>query len=128
MAAGAFSASAAVIDFTASSNTSGTVNGIGWSLVPSAGDTITFADGDAPGPIGVLAGLNDGVGLNDDEISAGGEYLTIIFDSPVRVTGFWTLDMFRDGATDDDPKRHSFSQVPLRAGRPWHRCLQPRFT
>lgn len=103
-AAGAFAAAAATIDFTAGSNTSGSVGGIGWNLVARAGDTITFEERDAPGPIGPLAGMNDGVGLNDDEISEGGEYLTIVFDQAVRLTGFWTLDLFRDGSNDVDPE------------------------
>lgn len=99
----ASAASAAVVDFTASNSTSGSVGSIGWSLTGSPGDTIIFGD-NGPGSVGVLAGLNDGVGLNDDEISEGGQYLTVVFDRPVRLTGFWALDLFRDGARDTDPE------------------------
>lgn len=98
------SASAAVIDFTASSSTSGSIGGIGWSLTPSAGDTITFVDTDAPGAIGGLAGANDGVGLNNDEITEGSEYLTVTFSRKVRLTSFFTLDLFKTGSDDGDPE------------------------
>ena len=103
-AAGTFAASATVIDFTASSSASGSIGSVGWSLTPSAGDTLTFVDSDAPGPIGVLAGLNDGVGLNNDEITEGTQYLTVTFTKPIRLTGFWTLDLFEDGLEDTDPE------------------------
>lgn len=99
-------ASAALVDFTASSSTSGMAGGIGWSLTASPGDTITFESSDAPGPIGGLAGLNDGVGLNDDEISNGlsGEYVTVIFDRAVRLTRFSVLDLFKTSADEESPE------------------------
>ena len=102
IAAGTLSASAAVLDFTASNATSGAVAGAGWSLVANPGGTITSDNGGAPGPIGVLAGVTDGIGVDDDEISEGSEYLTVIFDRPVRVTGFWALDLFRNSVNDTD--------------------------
>ena len=117
-AAGTFAASAAVIDFTASSNASGSIGGIGWSLAPSAGDTLTFEDGDAPGPIGILAGLNDGVGLNNDEITEGNEYVTVTFTKPVRLTGFWALDLFKDAVNDPDAETAALFSGAMPTGSP----------
>ncbi len=118
MAGGTLAASAAVLDFTASSATSGFIAGANWSLVASPGNTVTSDNGGAPGPIGVLAGLTDGLGLDDDEISEGGEYLTVVFDRAVRVTGFWTLDLFKDGSSDADPETAQMYVGSMPSGAP----------
>jgi hypothetical protein len=102
-AIGAFSASAAIVDFTASASTSGTVAGANWTLA-SNGGPLTFVDVDAPGPLGPLAGLNDGVGVGNDEITIGSEFVTVTFDRKVRLITYFVLDLFDDGppVTDNE--------------------------
>ena len=100
---GAGAASAALIDFTASSSLTGSAGGVGYTVSGSPGDTLTFPATGAPGPIGGLAGLNDGIGLNDDEIgNATGEYVTVTFDRAVRLSRVFLLDLFADtgGSTE----------------------------
>lgn len=92
------SASAAVIDFTDSSiytsqsgsSATGSVGGIGFTISASGG-ALTFTPG--PGAVNGLVGDYDGIGIGDDEIGAG-EYLTIIFDKPIKLTSASFLDLF----------------------------------
>ena len=109
LAATTLSASAAVIDFTDSSiytsqtggSATGTVDGVGFTIAPTGG-ALTFAAG--PGPVGGLVGDNDGIGIGDDEID-GSEYLTIVFDRSVRLTGVSFLDLFRSAANATDAEQ-----------------------
>lgn len=94
---GTGTASAAFIDFTASSMASGMAGGTTYSLSSSPGDTLNFAAAGAPGPIGGLQGANDGVGLNDDEIgNETNEYITVTFGRTVRLSSAYFLDLFAD--------------------------------
>lgn len=98
---GAVSASAALLDFTSDASysvqgpalASGTINGIGWTLTPQGGG-LTFTK-PGPGAQGVLAGDNDGIGIDDDEITIRPpESVTLTFDKAIRVTGLFFLDLF----------------------------------
>lgn len=99
--AAASSASAALIDFTdlstlASVNNTtatGTVDGVGFTVIATGGRLTTNA-GSGPGPVGGLLGEGDGLGVRDDEIGPG-QYITIIFDQEVKLTGASFLDLFR---------------------------------
>jgi hypothetical protein len=102
MIAGAFSASAAIIDFTDdTTGFSGSLGSNNWVLTGSPGAPNTNEAG--PGPTGILVGDNDGVGIRDDEVSAPAEFLTLTFDRAVRLTGVAFLDLFisRDEQTTE---------------------------
>lgn len=101
--AGALSASAGIIDFTASTDTTGTVNSggtsVGWELTGGPGALNWEPYGSTPGE-GPIAGspldlVYDGVGIGGDEINGNqDEYATVTFDSMIRITGFYFLDLF----------------------------------
>lgn len=105
IAAGTVTASAALLDFTdpttlttqTAALAAGTVEGVGFSITANE-PALTYNYGSGPGPIGPLAGIGDGIGIGDDEVSDG-QMLTIAFDQTVRVTGAYFLDLFR--ATED---------------------------
>ena len=94
-------ADAAIIDFTDSSvwvdgSSTTVVNGATVSLSSTGGPIRQTLQG--PGPIGPLAGLSDGLGIGDDEISFGRtptESITVTFSKPVRVSGLFFLDLFQ---------------------------------
>lgn len=103
--AGAMAASAAIIDFTdnsiytsrSGSSATGTIDGIGFTVTGSL-PRLTFA-ANGPGPIGGLAGENDGIGLGDDEIG-GTEFLTVTFDREVSLLAASFLDFFSASSGD----------------------------
>ncbi|RLJ36199.1 putative secreted protein [Litoreibacter meonggei] len=91
--AGSLSASAALIDFSATgTGFSGSLGSNNWTLTgfPVAPNT----DETGRGPVGVIAGDNDGVGIDNDEVTAPSEYLTLTFDRNVRLVGSYFLDLF----------------------------------
>ena len=100
-------ANAALIDFTDTSvwvdgSSTTVVNGATVSL-SSTGGKIT-QNGQAPGPVGPLLGLSDGLGIGDDEISFGRvpvESITVTFSKPVRVSGLFFLDLFQSRTGQD---------------------------
>lgn len=86
-------ASSTLIDFTdESTGFSGSFGSNNWVLTGSPVAPNTNEAG--PGPVDVLAGDNDGVGIRDDEITNPNEYVTLTFDDVVRLTGLYTLDLF----------------------------------
>lgn len=93
LVAGAMSVSAADIDFTDdSTGFSGITKGVSWVLTGSPVAPNTNEAG--PGPLNGLVGDNDGVGVQDDEISFPDEYVTITFSEDVLVTSAYFLDLF----------------------------------
>ena len=97
--AGALSASAALIDFTdtdsytlTADGASGTTAGVGWTITPSESGLNASEAG--AGPLGPLAGENDGLGIGDDEITTPDQFVTITFDKVVELTRVWVLDFF----------------------------------
>ncbi|MBK1699261.1 hypothetical protein [Rhodovibrio salinarum] len=123
------SAYAGYIDFTddlwrtqqsgdSASSRTRTIGGIGNVTLQaftsaSTPGTLTFQGG-VPGtpatPCGILACDNDGVGINDDEISFGTgnkqdvERLVVTFETAIDLAHFHFLDLFGAGATSDDPE------------------------
>lgn len=98
---GTAGASASLLDFTdnaaydsqSDALATGTIAGIGWTLTPAGGD-LTFTT-PGPGSVGPLVGDNDGVGVDDDEITIRPpESVTLTFDKAVQVTGLFFLDLF----------------------------------
>ena len=93
MATGALPASAALIDFTDNTTGfSGSIGLISWTLTGSSAPNTN--EGGPSSSIGVLLGDNDGVGIGDDEITYGGEYLTLNFSEQVTLTAAYYLDLF----------------------------------
>ena len=97
--AGALSASAALIDFTdtdsytlTADGASGTTAGVDWMITPSESGLNTNEAG--PGPVGNLAGENDGLGIGGDEISTPDQFVTISFSRTVELTTAFFLDLF----------------------------------
>jgi len=108
----AFGASAATIDFTsAATGTSGTVNGIGWSMSSNVGKVNNSQLFDGQDSLPSLSGTGlafqrDGYGVRsyldltkgDDEITTmvgnGLEAITITFTKPVLFTGISFLDLY----------------------------------
>ena len=100
----ASAANASIIDFTDSSsysNGSITLTGAstmtgaaagGWSGVAAPGAINLSETG--PGPVGVLDGDNDGLGIGDDELTFPGESFTITFNNVVTIVGLYFLDHF----------------------------------
>ncbi len=97
MMVAASAVSAGVIDFTsASTGTSGTINGVAWTMTgkPVQGNNNqTFDDGMTPANSFGLAFDTDGYGVRDDEIGPR-ESITITFAKAVRITGFAFLDLY----------------------------------
>lgn len=92
--AGSVAASAALIDFTDNSTGfTGTAGGATWVLTGNPIDPNTDEPG--PGrPIGPLAWENDGVGVGNDEVTDGPQFLTLTFSEEVTLTGAFFLDLF----------------------------------
>lgn len=103
-AASALSASAALLDFTAGTATSGNLGGgITWSLSATGGIVNANTPADAiPNPIpgAPLALVTDGVGVSkrsgtlDDEVTGVGETLTLTFSKIIFLQGVHFLDLF----------------------------------
>lgn len=104
--ASAVTASAAFIDFTNNASydvqtgalASGTIAGNAWTLKP-VGGSLTFV---SPGNVeGGLKGDNDGVGIDNDEVSlTPPQFVTLEFVNTVRITTLFALDLFQ--VTTDD--------------------------
>jgi hypothetical protein len=112
MAMSASAASAAtLVDFTDTAlfpdgSATPTIGGVGISL-SRTGAAITQNLGDAPGPVGPLAGLSDGLGNGSDEISFGArtpQSITVTFSEAVRVASLYFLDLFQ-AANGSDVER-----------------------
>ncbi len=88
----ATSASAALIDFTNNAPLTGSVAGTTYEVTGSP--TAPKQTLGAPGPVGVLAGLTDGLGIKNDEITFPSEFITITFLKPVTITAAYFLDLF----------------------------------
>lgn len=111
--AGSVAASASIIDFTDNSTGfSGTVGGITWELTGTPIDPNTNEAG--PGrPIGPLAWENDGVGIGNDEVTHGAQYLTLSFAEEVTLVGAFFLDLFSaPGATVQESALISVGSTP----------------
>lgn len=97
-AASTMGASAALLDFTESSNTSGSIGGgINWSLSATGGAVNANTDSDAQGVLPVALALNtDGVGVGggDDEVTNTGQTLTLSFTKTIFLQGVHFLDLF----------------------------------
>lgn len=97
-AASTMGASAALLDFTASTNTSGSIGGgINWSLSATGGAVNADTDSDAQGVIPApLALVTDGVGVGgqDDEVTNTGQTLTLSFTKTIFLQGVHFLDLF----------------------------------
>lgn len=99
-------AMALLLDFTDFSTTStGTIDGVGFTLMPSTG-TLNLSeryDGILGAGCGVdvseLACERDGVGINNDEISglstSMGQILTVLFDEEVFISSVFLLDLYK---------------------------------
>lgn len=120
LAAGTLAASAAVLDFTdngsysiqGAASASGSFHGVGWTLTPST-DPLTY-ETPGPGAVGILAGENDGVGINDDEITNSPsvmEYVTLTFDEEVTIIGLAFLDLFKSPREEDHEVADLFEGV-----------------
>lgn len=106
---GAGVASASILDFTdpssytlgPSNTASGAIDGVGWSLVATGGDINDSETG--PGAIGPLAGITDGLGIVDDEVTFSKEMFDLTFDQEVTVLGLFFLDLFEanDGSSEE---------------------------
>lgn len=73
--------------------TEGDLAGIGWTLTPNVTPATYEVPG--PGPVGGLAGQNDGVGIVDDEIGDM-QWLTLTFTTDVMLMQASFLDLFRE--------------------------------
>lgn len=120
---GVGTASAALIDFTdhsiystmTASEAIGASGGIHFRVTGVPTGELTYnGGGDAPGPVGPLAGDGDGIGIKDDE-SGPDEYLILEFfedaaltiAADVRLVGAHFLDLFIAAAGDD----HEFVNI-----------------
>ena len=98
---GAVSASAATIDFTDNSVSTGPgTEGGGWTL--SGNPEFPNTNEAGPGAVGGLVGDNDGLGIKNDEISGDNQYVTITFNKIVKLTGFKTLDLYISNLNSDN--------------------------
>lgn len=96
------SANASILDFTDPASytispanvASGMIDGVNWTLTASGGNIVEGANG--PGPIAAapLLGATDGLGIFDDELTAGVETFTLMFDQVVTVLNVYFLDLF----------------------------------
>ena len=137
VAGGALAASAAMIDLTditpvpnavyttqTGASASGSADGVTWTITPSDGGTLTYnGGGDAPGAGDGLTGEGDGIGVRGlgdvDEVDnmlgeRPREYLNLVFDQEVTLTGAFYLDLFQNPETRNS-SRHRCS----RALAPW---------
>lgn len=87
-------ASAATLDFTKNPfiGTAGSIAGTSYSI--SSNGTLNWSQGHDGNTCSGLACMRDGLGVGDDEITIGSEYIRIDFGQDVRVTGFSFLDLF----------------------------------
>jgi hypothetical protein len=96
---GATSSSAALIDFTSNAVSVGPgTEGGGWTLTGSSPANTGYT---GPGAYGVLAGENDGIGINNDELS-GPQFVTITFNKMVKLTGVYALDLYISNRDSDN--------------------------
>lgn len=96
LAAAAPAAHAALLDFTDPSTftvAGSTITGAGFDTMTATGGNFNVSEA-GPGPVGPLAGIRDGVGIGDDEISIGRESVTLSFASSVTLTALYLLDFF----------------------------------
>jgi hypothetical protein len=115
------SATATLLDFTdnslisslttVSNGYSGTIDGIGFTLISNDGgvnfnesyDGSSSAGCQSAG--GILQCDRDGAGISDDEISGdgpvGSQTLTLTFDSVVSLSGFYFLDLYTNPRIND---------------------------
>lgn len=116
MLGGALSASAALLDFTDSTvGLVGTIDGVGYTVTGVPVDPNTNDMADSCGAVcDPLALDNDGLGINDDEISSVAglvqQYITITFADRVDLTGVYWLDMYND---NDDPLENEIGFVSV---------------
>ena len=105
-------AQAAIIDFTdpdayTISGDTGSAPALGGGVslsFTSAGGTLNNAEA-GPGAIGPLAGIVDGLGVRDDEVSFPSQSLTLTFSRAVTVSSIFALDLFGhvvDGSEIDE--------------------------
>lgn len=101
--AGALGASAATLDFTnnaayttqTTTGASGTFLTVGWTVTPTPGTSaLTYTSYDGGQNVAALAEQNDGIGIEDDEVTFPAEALTLTFAKNVIVTGLHFLDLF----------------------------------
>lgn len=99
---GASGASAGLIDFTNNATVAGisgnTLTGSNWTLTGQPSGLNLTAAVPGPGPVGPLAGQNDGIGIKDDEVTFPRESLTLTFNWAVKVTALYFLDLFYGAA------------------------------
>ena len=110
---GAVAANAAIIDFT-DGDLSPEAGGVNFTISSIGG---TFNDAQAfDGPSGFNPGVplafeTDGIGISDDEITAGVEELIITFDRTVRLNSLYFLDLFQDPGAPDEEVAQVFSLI-----------------
>ncbi len=130
---GTFAASAAIVDLTdispvpgttyttqTGASATGTADGVTWTITPSEGGALTYNGGsDSPSAADGLAGEGDGIGVRGlgdvDEVDASPddsprEYLNLVFDREVTLTGVYFLDLF------ENPDNGSLEQATLFSG------------
>ena len=120
---GASAANASLVDFTDPStytispaNTAtGMAGTASWALV---GNGSLNNNEVGPGPVGPLAGIKDGIGIGDDEISTATftqEVATMTFAYNVKVTGLYFLDLFFSNST---PTTYEVASVSVDGSAP----------
>ena len=77
------------------------VGGSSVSATLSGSGTLSFTNFDGGGLLAPLALDHDGVGVGDDEITVGSEYIDVAFSETVAVTGFHFLDLFKSNLNTD---------------------------
>ncbi len=100
-------AHAVLVDFTddGTSITTDTIGGITYNLAGAPGAPNNAQSHDGSTCMIPLACEQDGLGIGDDEITYGGETLTVDFDGDnVILTKLWFLDLFKANANDPDPE------------------------
>lgn len=106
---GATAASAALLDFTHNSvGLSGTIAGTTYTVTgfPVDPNRSEAFDGTASDIVGVdLALDNDGIGIADDEITFGEEYVEIVFGREVTILDVYFLDLFVNPQDELDRER-----------------------
>ncbi len=85
---------AETLDFTQASfiGTNGNVAGTTYSITSSG--TLTWTQGQDGSTCTGLACVRDGIGVGDDEITIGSEYIRVDFGQAVRITSLAFLDLF----------------------------------
>ena len=108
-AMGGTAAHAALLDFTNNDvGLSGMIAGATYSVTgfPVAPNHNQAFDGNASDVVGVgLALDNDGLGIRDDEIAFGRQYVDVTFGRAVTITSLYFLDLFANPADSSDRER-----------------------